>query len=89
MLGQDGYEIMEASDGPEGLRLARNTNPDVILLDVMMPEMDGNEVCRAICGDPVLAALSVVMITGLDDKESKLQATWSGADDFSRPTSPH
>ena len=82
VLAQDGYDLMEASNGVEGLSLAKQTRPDVVLLDVMMPEMDGNEVCRAIREDGDLAAVPVVMITGLDDKESKLQATWSGADDF-------
>ena len=58
-----GYEVSVASDGPEGLESARGGRPDLILLDAMMPGMDGFEVCRRLKGDPATAAIPVVFLT--------------------------
>jgi PAS domain S-box-containing protein len=82
VLANEGYEIFEASSGAEVLATARHIVPDVILLDVMMPGMDGNEVCRAIRRDTELSEIPVVMVTALNDRDARLSATWSGADDF-------
>ena len=57
------YEVALAEDGPEALERVRGWNPDVILLDVMMPGMDGYEVCRTLKADPATAHIPVVMIT--------------------------
>ncbi|MEO1590714.1 MAG: response regulator [Cyanobacteria bacterium J06632_22] len=67
-LQQAGYRVLTASDGMEGLRLAMTAAPDVILLDVMMPEMDGWSVLRALKLDPALMHIPVVMMTITDDK---------------------
>ncbi len=67
-LQQAGYRVMTASDGMEGLRLAMTASPNVILLDVMMPEMDGWSVLRALKLDPELMHIPVVMMTITDDK---------------------
>lgn len=64
--GQD-YRVMEAADGPTALRLTAETPPDLVLLDVMMPGMDGYEVCRRLRADARLAAVPVIMVTALDD----------------------
>ncbi len=76
------YELVLAHDGPEALQLAHNLHPDLILLDVMMPGMDGYEVCRRLRADPHLAEVPIVMVTALDDRASKLQGLAAGADDF-------
>ncbi|NJN65962.1 MAG: response regulator [Chloroflexaceae bacterium] len=77
-----GYHLVFASNGPEALAQAVQLTPDLILLDVMMPVMDGFEVCRRLRADPVLAEVPVVMVTALDDQESRLRGIEAGADDF-------
>ena len=81
-LFQQGYELSFAASGAETLKCAAELLPDLILLDVMMPQMDGYEVCRRLRADPVLAEVPVVMVTALDDRESRLAAIEAGADDF-------
>jgi PAS domain S-box-containing protein len=82
VLTGEGYQLMSASGGAEALRLTEEVRPDLLLLDVMMPDMDGLTVCRAIRANPELAELPVVMVTALDDRESRLAALDAGADDF-------
>jgi putative two-component system response regulator len=81
LLGQ-GYRLEFAPDGPEALRMAADVLPDLILLDVMMPQMDGFEVCRRIRVDSRLADVPVLLVTALDDRESRLHGIEAGADDF-------
>ncbi len=76
------YNILFASDGYQALAIAQVHTPDVILLDVMMPGMDGYEVCQQLRSMPNIAEVPVVLITALDDRESRLQGLRSGADDF-------
>jgi putative two-component system response regulator len=82
LLDMPGYEIIEAANGPTALRLARETPPDLVLLDVMMPCMGGYEVCRRMRADPALADVPIIMVTALDDPESVLAGLEAGADDF-------
>jgi len=76
------YQLLFASTGAEALRLATATLPDLILLDVMMPGMDGYAVCRQLRATPTLAELPVIMLTALDDRDSRLHGIEVGADDF-------
>ncbi|HEY84338.1 MAG TPA: response regulator [Chloroflexi bacterium] len=90
MLEFDGYQLLFAGNGPEALEKAETFSPDVVLLDVMMPGMDGFEVCRRLRANPRLAEIPVVIVTALDDKASRLQGIEAGADDFvSKPFDPH
>jgi signal transduction histidine kinase len=82
LLTNSKYEIYQANSGKEGISLAKKINPDVILLDVMMPEMDGFEVCRIFRKDPNLSEIPIIMVTALDDRESRLAGLNAGADDF-------
>ncbi|MCA9980230.1 MAG: response regulator, partial [Anaerolineales bacterium] len=85
-LGMQGYRIIEAADGYEGIDLAREKMPDLILLDVMMPFITGFEVCRQLKDDPEMAAIPVIIITALRDVEYRIQGIEAGADEFlSRP----
>ncbi len=82
ILDGQGYQIVMAQSGPEALEKTRALLPDVILLDVMMPGMDGFEVCRSIRNDPLLAEIPIIMLTALDDRKSLLIGLESGADDY-------
>jgi two-component system cell cycle sensor histidine kinase/response regulator CckA len=82
LLDVDGYRLVEASDGVSALKLAAETPPDVVLLDVMMPGMDGYEVCRRLRADKRLAEVPVIVVTALGDSASRLAAIQAGADDF-------
>jgi putative two-component system response regulator len=82
VLLRQGYILAFASNGYEALARAAELQPDLILLDVMMPEMDGFEVCRRLRVNPILAEVPIVIITALDDQDSRLQGLESGADDF-------
>jgi len=81
ILAPQGYTVMPASSGAEALEKAVTERPDLILLDVLMPEMNGYEVCRALRDDPATRFLPVVMITS-SDAADRLSAIESGADDF-------
>ena len=76
------YEILTATDGPGALEAATHQAPDIILLDVMMPGMDGYEVCRRLKADPRTAHIPVVMVTALDDPAERVMGLEAGADDF-------
>ncbi|MFO1418885.1 MAG: response regulator [Methylotetracoccus sp.] len=82
LLSQENYRLEYASSGSEGVRRAKELQPDLILLDVMMPNMNGFEACRLIRADADIADIPVVMITALDDPDSRLEGIDSGADDF-------
>ncbi|MDM8564865.1 EAL domain-containing protein [Candidatus Halobeggiatoa sp. HSG11] len=82
LLSTEGYKLEFAKNGEEGLKKAVESSPDLMLLDVMMPGMDGFEVCQRLRSNPRLAELPVVMVTALDDRESRLRGIESGADDF-------
>ena len=84
-----GYEVLAASDGTAALELVASGAPDLILLDVLMPGLDGFEVCRRLRADPATAALPVVMVTSSAEGE-KTRAIEAGADDFiSKPFDNH
>ena len=83
ILQTEGYELHTASNGQEALELAAKIIPDVILLDVLMPEgLSGFEVCRRLREMPILNDVPILMVTALDDRESRLEGIKSGADDF-------
>lgn len=81
LITQD-YDLVFAENGFEALKKARDLQPDVILLDIMMPDLDGYEVCRLLRADPRVAEVPVVMVTALDDRDSRLRGLEAGADDF-------
>lgn len=81
LLGEN-YELYFAGSGVEGLRKASALRPDAILLDVMMPGMDGFEVCQRLRSDPELEQVAIIMITALDDRSSRLAGLRAGADEF-------
>jgi CheY-like chemotaxis protein len=89
MLQKQGYQIVAADNGSHGLEQAETENPDLILLDVMMPEMDGYEVTKRLRANPLTANTPILMFTAktqLDDKVSGFEA---GADDYlTKPTHP-
>jgi CheY-like chemotaxis protein len=82
LLIGDGYRLEFAHDGASGLQLALDTQPDLILLDVMMPGMDGYEVCQRLRDNPAIAEVPVLMVTALDHQEACLRGLQAGADDF-------
>lgn len=77
-----GYESVAASNGLEALKKAREDRPDILILDVVMPGMDGFEVTRKLKGDPATAHLPIVIVTSLSDRGSKLKGLESGADEL-------
>jgi two-component system cell cycle response regulator len=81
-LTSEYYDVLTATNGKEALEKVAAESPDLVLLDVMMPGMDGFEVCTRIKQDPKLAHIPVVMVTALTDTEDKVRGLESGADDF-------
>ncbi len=77
-----GHTILCATNGPAALQLAAKHIPDLVLLDVMMPEMDGFTVCRRLRSDPLLAHVPIILITALEDRTSRVQGFEAGADEF-------
>ena len=76
------YDVIEATNGEEALELARSEHPDLVLLDVMMPGIDGYEVCRRLKLDCATAHIPVVMLTALNGREDRVRGLETGADDF-------
>ena len=82
LLQADHYKFLVAQNGEEGLEKARAFHPDLILLDIMMPGMDGFSLCERIRKEKDISESTIVMITALDDKESKIKGFEAGADDY-------
>jgi two-component system phosphate regulon response regulator PhoB len=88
-LEREGYTVTKSSDGAEGLRLARSAPPDLILLDLMLPAMDGLEVCRRLRQDPATQGVPLVMLTARGDEVDRVLGLELGADDYVvKPFSP-
>jgi putative two-component system response regulator len=82
MLARDGYDVQTARDGVEALDLVAAHQPDLVLLDVTMPRMDGFAVCRSLKENEQTALIPVTMLTGLDDQDHRRRGIEAGADDF-------
>jgi CheY-like chemotaxis protein len=89
-LLRERYKVKAATSGEKALKIARaDPPPDLILLDVMMPEMDGHEVCRHLQNDPVTQAIPVIFLTGNDDEQERREGLALGAVDYiSKPVDP-
>ncbi|MDO9223136.1 MAG: PleD family two-component system response regulator [Caulobacter sp.] len=81
-LAAEYYEVLTANDGPTALAIAAAETPDIILLDVMMPGMDGFAVCRRLKDDPVTRHIPVVLVTALDGRSDRIEGLEAGADEF-------
>lgn len=81
-LGTLGFQVVQAENGSAALELARERQPDVVLLDVQMPGMDGFEVCRQLKADPALMLVPVVFLTGHGSRRARLEGLEAGATDF-------
>ena len=81
-LEKEGYAVTVAADGGQGLAKFRAIKPDLVLLDVMMPVMDGIETCRALRRDPALKETMVVFLSALGEEEQQLAGFGAGADDY-------
>jgi two-component system cell cycle response regulator len=81
-LSAEYFEVVTAFDGAEALKKLEEREPDIVLLDVMMPGMDGFEVCRRIKANPKVAHIPVVMVTALDQPSDRIAGLDAGADDF-------
>jgi phosphoserine phosphatase RsbU/P len=89
ILKKYGYEVVEAGNGAEGLELASSLMPDLILLDILMPKLDGYEVYRLLQNDPQTAAIPVIFLTGMTDAEDKVKGLEMGAVDYiTKPFDP-
>lgn len=79
---QAGHEVLVTTSGSDGLRLARSELPDLVLLDVMLPDILGTEVCRMIKSDPLSAEVPVVMLTAKGEEHDRVEGFELGADDY-------
>ena len=82
LLQKEGYATLEAADGREALAKIASSDPDLVLLDLMMPEINGLEVCRRIKLDENTRLIPVIMITAVDNQNEKIRSIEAGADDF-------
>ncbi len=88
-LGREGFKVVSSRDGEEGLELAVRERPDLILLDLMLPGMDGIQVCRSLREDPVTAETPIVMVTAKGEESDIVIGLGVGADDYvTKPFSP-
>jgi putative two-component system response regulator len=89
LLERDAYEVAFATTGEQALELVETVRPDLILLDVMLPGLNGYDVCARLKHNPATADIPVVFITGLDREEDQTRAREAGAADFvTKPFSP-
>jgi adenylate cyclase len=82
LLARQGYDVVEAPDGPSALRAIAEHQPDLVCLDVMMPKLDGIEVCQRLRRQPEHAGLPILLLTALDRPEDKARGLEAGANDF-------
>ncbi|MFQ5839992.1 MAG: response regulator [Candidatus Methylomirabilales bacterium] len=82
LLERHGYQVVTAASGHEALDQVRGAQPDLVLLDIMMPVLNGLEVCRRLRSEPETRFLPVIMVTSLDDMQDRLEGIEAGADDY-------
>ncbi len=88
-LEREGYEVLHAADGTEGLELVRRAAPDLVVLDIMLPGVDGVEVCRRLRADALTESIPIVMVTARGDEADVVLGLGVGADDYvPKPFSP-
>ena len=88
-LGAEGYEVLTAADGDEAIRMARTEKPDLIVLDIMMPKVDGFEACRRLKADTETSAIPVILLTAKGREVDRQMGMEVGADDYIvKPFSP-
>ena len=89
ILVSAGYEVITAEDGAEALESARNDRPDLILLDVMLPKLDGYRVCRLLKFDQKYKAIPIIMLTAKTEEQSMATGLRTGADQYlTKPVEP-
>ncbi len=89
ILKKNGYDVLTASNGEEGLRVARHEKPDLIFLDVMMPKKNGYEVCQELKQEPALNGTYIIILTARGEDLSEEKKTHIGANEYmSKPFSP-
>jgi two-component system alkaline phosphatase synthesis response regulator PhoP len=89
LLEDEGYKLWMARDGAEALREVKNVHPDILFLDIMMPEMNGYDVCRIIKNDPELSKTYVIMLTAKGQVAEQERGKEVGADEYIvKPFSP-
>jgi DNA-binding response OmpR family regulator len=81
-LQREGYRTLQAPSGTDALRLARNHKPDLVILDLMLPELDGLTVCRTLRREPATAAAAILMLTARSGEIDKIVGLEAGADDY-------
>ncbi len=88
-LQKEGYEVFTANDGAEGLKLAEQLRPHLVILDIMMPKMDGVEVCRQLRNNPDTGHILIAFLTARDEDYSQIAALDIGGDDYiTKPIRP-
>src|SRR3989449_7481239 len=88
-LERDGFRCRTATNGPDALREAKTAVPDLVVLDLMLPELDGLEVCRRLRSDTSTAAVPIIMLTAQSDEVDRVVGLEVGADDYvGKPFSP-
>jgi len=88
-FGAEGYEVITAADGEEAVKIARSEKPDIIVLDIMMPKMDGYEACKQIKADPQTQDIPVILLTAKGREVDRKLGAEAGADDYVvKPFSP-
>jgi two-component system, OmpR family, alkaline phosphatase synthesis response regulator PhoP len=81
-LKKEGYDVLKAEDGVEGIRMAKKYKPDLVLLDIMMPKMDGLEACERIRADEDIMHTPIIFLTAKSDEKTEVTGLNLGADDF-------
>ncbi|HMK76720.1 MAG TPA: response regulator, partial [Thermodesulfobacteriota bacterium] len=88
-LKQSGFSVISALDGPTGLEKARKEHPRLIILDLMLPEMDGKDICRSLKSNPLTYSIPILMLTAKSEETDRLIGFELGADDYvTKPFSP-
>jgi two-component system alkaline phosphatase synthesis response regulator PhoP len=88
-LRHHGYQVITASNGLEGIRKARSESPDLVILDVMLPGMDGYEICHRLRSDPAMAKIAILMFSAKAQGVDKDMGLKVGADDYlTKPSAP-
>jgi CheY-like chemotaxis protein len=82
LLKREGHDILTTADGYEGIQLAHQQRPDLVFIDVMLPHINGFDICGALRKDPATLDIPILMLTSLSDQEDRARAKEAGADGF-------